>query len=110
MMTDRIRGILRWVPRVLGICVALFIGLFALDSVSEGIGPFLMHLIPTFVLLAVVAIAWRREWIGGAVFTGLGLAYGVSARAHPDWVMIIAGPMVLVGALYLLSRSTRTPR
>jgi hypothetical protein len=109
-MTAGMRGFLRWCPRVLGICVALFIGLFALDAVSEGVGPFLIHLIPTFVLLAVVALSWRREWIGGAVFTGLGIVYGVGARAHPDWIMIISGPLVLVGALYLLSRSARRAR
>ncbi|MDD3642280.1 MAG: hypothetical protein PHQ19_02305 [Candidatus Krumholzibacteria bacterium] len=106
-MTGRKGDVLRWCPRVLGICVAVFIGLFALDSVGDGIVPFLIHLIPAFALLAVALVSYRWEWIGGIVFTGLGIVYAVGARRHLDWVLIISGPLILTGLLFFLSRRAR---
>jgi hypothetical protein len=52
-----------WAPRVFALGVAAFLALFALDVFEEGLGfpqvlvPLRMHLIPTFVLLAVTALA-----------------------------------------------------
>jgi hypothetical protein len=83
--------------------MALFIGLFALDALGEGIVPFLIHLIPTFVLLIVVALAWRWPWVGGVVFVALALLYGIEARRHLDWILIIGGPLLVVGVLFFAS-------
>jgi hypothetical protein len=60
-----------WLPRVLCILAILFISLFALDSFSpeltfwQQIAAFLMHLIPSFILTALLLIAWKWEYIGG---------------------------------------------
>lgn len=70
-----------WTPRILGVVFALFISLFALDVFSEGNGfwrtaiALALHLIPTFVILAALAVAWRREWVGATFFPGLGVLY-----------------------------------
>jgi hypothetical protein len=93
---------LPWIARVFGVAVALFIGVFALDAIGEGTIAFLFHLAPSILLLLAAALAWRWEWIGAAVFTGLGLAYGATAPRW-DWVLVIAGPLVLAGLLYLWS-------
>lgn len=56
--------------RVLGILVSLFIGLFALDAFSpdkpfaDALLDFLVHLIPALVVLTIVAVSWRHEWVG----------------------------------------------
>lgn len=98
-----------WAPRILGLAVAVFIGLFALDAFrpgrppSEGIPDFVIHLLPAIVLLVVVALAWRRPWLGGVVFLLLALVYAISAPARPDWILAIAGPLMLVGLLFLWS-------
>ena len=34
-----------------------------------------MHLIPNFTLAAILVVAWRREWIGAILFTGLGVFF-----------------------------------
>ena len=66
-MTSAAKGLLFWTPRVLTIAFILFLGLFALDVFGEGYGfwgtlvALLMHLIPNFVVLAVLIIAWRWE-------------------------------------------------
>ncbi len=99
-----------WGPRLLGVLVSLFIGLFALDAFSEG-KPFLealpdvvIHLIPAVLLLAVVAVSFRWEWIGAVVFIGLAVLYAATmAKGHLDWMLLISGPLVVVGALFLWS-------
>ncbi len=67
----------------------------------------LMHLIPTFVLLAVLVISWRREWIAGIFFPLVGVVYVVWAWNAPfarlSTFLIMAGPLVFTGALFLLN-------
>ena len=108
-MTDRTRDVLRWSPRLLGIAVALFVALFAGDALREGrTGPaaareVALHLVLPLVLLATVAVAWRRAWVGAAAFLGLAALYAATTARRPDWVLVVAGPLALVGALYALS-------
>jgi hypothetical protein len=90
--------------------VSLFIGLFALDAFSlgkpfiEALSDFVIHLIPSFVLLALVGASWRWAWIGGVAFIGLAALYAMTmARGHLDWMIVISGPLTVVGALFLWS-------
>lgn len=114
-MTGTSAGIVLWAPRVCGLLVAGFIALFALDSfdgrrVIDALPAFGVHLLPSLLILAVVAIAWRTPWFGAIAFAGLAIAYGVMVRWRMDWVAAIAGPLVLVAALFLVSwRVTRSP-
>jgi drug/metabolite transporter (DMT)-like permease len=105
--------LLYWAPRVLCIVTAMFISMFALDVFSEGQGfwgttlALLIHLIPTFIILVLLLVSWRREWIGGILFILLGILYVVWAWNKPfgHWstFVIIAGPLVLTGVLFLLN-------
>lgn len=112
-MHERADTLLRWSPRILGVLMCLFLGLFALDAFGEGrtvgqaILDFLIHLIPSAALLAVVAAAWRREWIGGVLFVALALGYAYWAREHLTWIAAIAAPLLIVGSLYFVSWSRR---
>ena len=98
-----------WAPRVLGLLVAGFLSLFALDAFAEGgslretLAAFVIHLLPAWVLVATVVLAWRRPWIGGVVFTALAVLYAVTTLNRPDWILVIAGPLLLVGGLYFWS-------
>lgn len=108
-MTARLDALLLWTPRVLGVLVCLFLSLFALDAFEEGtpfmqaLPGFLIHLVPTAVLLGVVALSWRREWIGGVVFVGLAGGYAYFARRHVAWILTISGPLLVVGTLFVYS-------
>jgi hypothetical protein len=109
-MTGPSARLLLWTPRVLGVATCAFIGLFALDAFSEAkpvrdaLADFAIHLIPALVLLAVVALAWRWEWIGGVMFMGLAVIYATTmARGHLDWMLVIGGPLLVVGSLFLWS-------
>ncbi len=104
-MNTNMQRILFWAPRVLCILFALFISVFALDVFSEGYGvgetilALFMHLIPTFVIVIALVIAWRRELIGAILFIAVALFFLISSGGE-SW--IISGPLFLVGALFLL--------
>jgi hypothetical protein len=107
------QDLLYWVPRALCIAFALFTSLFALDVFTEGQGfgqtvlALLMHLIPTFLILTILALSWRREWIGGVLFIVLALLWVVLNWNRPFmiwWVILLtAGTPVSVGILFLLN-------
>jgi hypothetical protein len=89
----------------------VFISTFALDVFGGGHGfwktilALLMHLIPTGIILVMLAISWRREWVGGIVFTALGVLYLVWSwgRFPLSVYLVIAGPLFLVGVLFLFN-------
>jgi len=101
--------LLLWSPRVLAILVCLFLSLFALDafnerkSFSDALFAFAIHITPVALLLAVVAASWRWEWVGGVVFIGLAVAYVTIAGTRFDWILVISGPFLIVGTLFLAS-------
>jgi len=108
-MNERSRLWIRWSARVLALAVCLFLSVFALDAfgtgttLSEAMPDFAIHLAPVVLLLGVVAVAWRWEWVGGVVFTSLAAGYAYFARDHVSWILAISAPLLIVGALYLWS-------
>jgi hypothetical protein len=108
--------VLFWLPRGLAILFAGFISLFALDVFSEARGlrdtlmALLIHLIPTGLLLLALAIAWRWEGAGALLFIGLALIYVIGVDARMDWpaYLFIAGPLFLIGGLFLVDQHYRT--
>lgn len=102
--------VIYWLPRILSIGFILFLSLFALDIFSEYTGlatilPLLIHLLPSLVLLAVTALAWKYDLIGAIIYLGFALFYIFAAGLDRPWSWYagIAGPSALVGVLYLLS-------
>lgn len=101
-------------PKILAIVFAVFVSIFALDVFDAGYRPLetivalLIHLVPTYLILATLLIARKNEAVGGLVFILLGLSYiGLTHnRAHFDLVnyLVISGPCFLIGGLFLLSR------
>jgi CHASE2 domain-containing sensor protein len=108
-VTTGFEKLLLWSPRILGVGVSLFLGLFALDAFSQGksfiqaLPDFIVHLWPALLLLAVVAVSWRLPWIGGVLFIACAIAYAAIAYRHLDWIAVISGPLTLVGVLFLAS-------
>jgi hypothetical protein len=104
-----------WTPRILSIAFIVFLSLFALDVFDEHLGfwqtalALVMHLIPVFVLIAVLILAWRWEWVGAALYAAAGLLYVwmVVAMSRPlsplmklGWIMTISGPAFVIAALF----------
>lgn len=112
--------ILHWTPRIISILAILFISVFALDSFSpdltiwQQIGAFLIHLIPSFVLLVILIVAWKWELIGGMLFTLIGVVFTPFIYVHnykmnqSVWmslfiILVITVPFIITGILFILS-------
>jgi hypothetical protein len=114
-MTQRVRQLLFWMPRI---AIMIFIGLvslLSLDVFGQGYSPWetvlalLVHLIPTGVMLLALAIAWRHEWVGGIFFLAWALLYVVSARGFSIGVYLaMAGLPFMLGVLLLLNWRFKT--
>jgi cytochrome b561 len=116
--------IVYWTPRLLCILAILFISLFSLDAFASGLtlwqqlGAFLMHMIPSFVLAALLAYAWRYEKTGGIIFLLFGLFFSPvlfnwnyrmngSAWLSLGIIATITFPFVVVGILFLVHHSMK---
>ena len=102
---------LYWTPRILTIIFILFLGLFALDvfegdkSLAKKSGEFILHLSPSFLLILVLILAWKHEWIGTVIFIIFGFAYIILGWGKFPFVtyLTISGPLFLIAILFWLS-------
>jgi hypothetical protein len=91
-----------------------FLSMFALDVLSEEHGfwrilaALSIHLIPAFVLVAGLILAWRWEWIGATLYAAAGVVYVAWVLHRPlalaikiNWMLTIAGPTFVVAVLFL---------
>ncbi|KQC15025.1 MAG: hypothetical protein APR63_04480 [Desulfuromonas sp. SDB] len=110
-MNQQIIGRFKWIPRILAILYICFISLFALDAFSgeesflEQIAGFIIHLIPSLVLILVLLIAWKKERMGGLLFILLSLAFTLFFNTYRNWVafLFISVPVLAVGVLFTVS-------
>jgi hypothetical protein len=108
-MNQGTKRLLYWTPRILCLLFAAFLSIFALDVFSEDysfwetVVALIMHLVPTFVVLIVLAISWRWEWVGAVIFSTLGVLYIVMAwgRFPLSVYFVISGPLFVVAGLFL---------
>lgn len=111
---------LHWTPRILGILAILFISMFTLDAFDpnktfwQQFADFMMHMIPSFALIAFLVIAWKWELAGGIIFILIGLGFSPIIYMHnyqmndSVWMslkvlLFITFPFFLVGILFVLS-------
>jgi len=101
--------IIYYAPCVLGILGILYLSLFALDVFSmdapwhQLLLGFLIHMIPNFVLIGLLVLAWHFERIGGSLFVAAGLM-PIFLLSNPLWVnLMLGGPFILTGLLFWLS-------
>mgnify|MGYP001117355185 CR=1 FL=1 len=110
-MSETVSRSLFWPPRILGILFSLFLVVFSFDVFRPGLPArevalaFLVHNIPTALMLLVIALAWRHDLLGAVVFTGLGFLYVVATWGRFPWTVYVAigGPLFLVGGLFFAS-------
>ena len=108
-MNQRSMKILYWTPRILCLLFAAFISIFALDVFSEGysfvetVVALIMHLVPTFIVLIVLAISWRWEWVGAVIFATLGVLFIAwdPGRFPLSAYVIMTTPLFLIAGLFL---------
>lgn len=116
--------ILYWLPRISCILGILFISMFALDSFGpnltpwQQIGAFIIHLVPSFVLLSILLVAWKWELTGGILLTIIGLLASPwiyhlnyhrtqSVSTSLLILLMITFPFILTGILFIASHYVR---
>jgi hypothetical protein len=112
--------VIHWAPRIICILAILLVGMFALDVFDSGytfwqtVLALFMHLIPNFILIILLVIAWKWELAGGLILGAVALLlsppvffinYGMN---HSVWmslgiILVITGPFILTGGLFVLS-------
>ena len=105
-MNKTTKQVVFWIPRLLCILFAMFLSMFALDvfKESQGLGEtipaLLIHLVPTYIVIIALVIAWRWEGAGAISFMALAL-YHLVMSGGEGW--IISAPLFIVGLLFLLN-------
>ena len=101
--------VVTWAARIVAIAIALLLALLSLDSIQEREGfwlrtmSLLLHLIPTYLVLIALAVAWRRPKLGGMMFLALAAAYVIAILPQFSWpaTLTISGPLLLAGVLFI---------
>jgi hypothetical protein len=98
---------------VLGLFVAAFLGLFALDAFDAGpstaaLSTFGVHLLPALVVALVAGVGWKYPWLGAIGFGLLAAAYSMTDPYRFDWILVISGPLAVVAVLFGLSAATKS--
>jgi hypothetical protein len=118
------KTIFHWLPRIICILAILFISMFAADAFEPGLtiwqqlGAFFIHLIPSFILLVILILAWYKELAGGIIFIIIGLVLTPFIFNHnykmneSVWmslgiIMTITVPFILVGTLFIVSHKLK---
>jgi hypothetical protein len=111
---------LHWMPRILGILAILFVSMFALDSFSperifwQNAVAFIIHLIPSFVLLALLIFAWKYEKTGGIIMLVFSFGFSIfvydinfkrtnSIATSLFDALILGFPFILAGILFMIN-------
>jgi hypothetical protein len=97
-----------WLPRILAVLFIIFISLFALDVFGTGagfwqeIGGFLIHLIPSYILIIATIVAWKREFIGGILFIIFSVVLAIWTSVELVSLLVILPPFI-IGILFLVA-------
>ncbi|KAB1154113.1 DUF7670 domain-containing protein [Flavobacterium luteum] len=120
--------IIHWVPRVICILAILFISVFAFDAFEERLpfrqqlANFFMHLIPTYFLIVLLIIAWKREFIGGIIYLLIGIVSSpfiflinhnrnhFSIGSSLGIVAMTTFPFIIAGILFVISHYMKKKR
>ena len=102
---------LQKIARALTIAYIGFISLFALDIFGQGysfwetiVGLF-MHLLPSFALILILIISWKKPFRGGSVFFLIALAFTLAFRTYGQvsTFFLISAPLYIISVIYFLS-------
>ena len=62
-----------------------------------------MHLVPSFILLVLLLVAWKWGKVGGWLFLLLFLFFMWMSWGNFPANMVVGGPLLLIGILFLIS-------
>lgn len=104
----RLAKIIHWAPRIAAILIIFFVSLFSLDVFGmegtplELLGGFLMHNLPSIIMIVVLVFAWRRPVVGFIAFLLAGVFFlrFVIFGFNLGHFLLFSGPLLLISALF----------
>ncbi|MEM3573202.1 MAG: hypothetical protein QXJ62_03090 [Nitrososphaeria archaeon] len=109
---------LNWIPRIILILQATLLSFFAFDafdrnvSFTQKISAFIVHLIPTYIIIFLLIISWFKPVSGGIICILIGLIFGslfnvwkIFIQPNPMNIfplIIIVLPLLLSGILFII--------
>jgi hypothetical protein len=108
-------NIFQWSARALIFCLTGVFSLFSADSFDGGIVDFktirdwLIHMIPSLVLLIPLLVFWKRFFVLACIYLTLGLSYlVVSWNKFPISVhFLITLPLIISSIFFFLAYANR---
>jgi hypothetical protein len=112
-LSPRLSKFIYRTPRIAGIIIIAFLTLFSFDVFEEGgdiwdmLIAFVMHSLPSIFLAIVLALAWRREWIGALLFAAAAVFFLAVFASDPldgfGLILIFCGPFTVIAILFWLN-------
>lgn len=102
-----------WIPRVLIIAFTAFISLFSFDAFSgndpilDKLAGFLIHMLPSLVMILFLVLTWKRPAAAGVIFILLGVVFTFFFNTYEQaasfftisLIPVLTGLMFLVPAM-----------
>jgi hypothetical protein len=90
-------------------------------NLKEQLTCFVIHNIPAFILIGILLIAWKWEFIGGIIFILIALGFTPFIYSHNyevnhsvglsiGIIMVITFPFFVVGTLFIVSHFLKKRR
>jgi hypothetical protein len=106
-----VKRFLFWTPRMLTVLFILLLSLLSLDvfgvgySFGETLIALFMHMIPTFLVVIALVLAWRRAWLGAMLF-GVLTVVALMFFGFESWIiaLILLVIALLFGGEWLYKR------
>jgi hypothetical protein len=108
-VSPRLAKIIHWAPRIAAILIIIFVTLFSFDvfggdaSLLEQLGGFIMHNIPSIVLIVLLIFSWKRPVVGFVAFLAAAVLFVIffvrSIFALSNLVLFVL-PLLLVAFLF----------
>lgn len=108
-INPRLAKIIHWAPRIAAILLIFFISLFSLDvfemeaSPLELLAGFLIHNIPSIIMVLLLIVAWKRPAVGFMAFLIAGALFALffvrDIEALPS-LLIFVLPILLIAGLF----------
>ena len=107
-ISPRLAGVVHWAPRIAAVVIILFAGLFSLDVFAMEGSPlelavgFLIHNVPSILMIVMLVFAWRKPAVGFFAFLAAGVAflYFVVFGGNLGNFLLFSGPLLLISALF----------
>lgn len=113
----RTARIIHFAPRIAAIAIIFFVSLFSLDVFDmEGTplqlaGAFLLHNLPSIVMIVLLVFAWKRPQVGFIAFLLAGLFFlrFIFSQGGLGHFLLFSGPLLLISAMFYLDWRWKYP-